>query len=205
VPLYIAQHGGNTVLSLTITGERFVTATRQDGDYLKALEFLAWTPQNQEDSGNPLEICEMQPTGADIHTLSEVRQASARSRALLKVLSGGKSEYASKARPEKLTAFVERLHASRKARLASQIDTILSRASSASTSLQLITGSDWWKHPPAMHEQEQQWSTEDFGGQSQLAGSLSAGDNFAYDAETAIGLLSEAEGLALLAKWDPNA
>lgn len=104
VPLYIAQHHGNTVTSLTITGERFVTATGQDGKYLEDLEFMAWRPQNREDSGNPLELCEMEPTGADIHTLSEVKQARARSQALLKVLSGGRSEYASKAKPEKLTA-----------------------------------------------------------------------------------------------------
>ena len=205
VPLYIAQHYGNTVLSLTITGKRFVTATRQAGNYLEDLEFLAWRPQNREDSGNPSELCEMEPTGADIHTLSEVKQARARSRALLKVLSGGRSEYASKAKPEKLTAFVARLRLSHKARLASQIDFILSQASGASTtSLQLITGTDWWMHPPAMHEQAAQLSTEDFGGQSELAGGLFAGNDSTNNADTASGLLSEADILALLANWDSN-
>lgn len=60
-------------------------------------------------------------------------------------------------------------------------------------------------HPLAMHEQAEQLSTEDFGGQSQLTEGLLAGNNSTYNAETAIGLLSEAEGLALLAKWDLNA
>ena len=77
--------------------------------------------------------------------------------------------------------------------------------SASATSLQAITGTDWWMHPPAMHGQEQQWGTEDPGGQSQLAGGLSAGDNSKSNADSASGLLSEAEDLRMLADWDPNA